>query len=114
MVPTWCHRPLTTGILKDPPSTAPDTLPKSSRPEEQPVLDQCREAADQAVDEDANGIDPTHGAVHSNERPNDSNAVWTAAHGGPNEQPSMILGPFDSSYVDPKRHTVYHYVDIYP
>ena len=35
-------------------------------------------------------------------------------NGGPNEQPSMILGAFDNAYVNPHTGTAYHYVDIYP
>ncbi len=39
---------------ENPPKTATDKVPKSFRPGEQPVLDQCRAAGKQAVDEDAN------------------------------------------------------------
>src|SRR5208337_3626709 len=93
---------------ENPPSTAPDTVGSNLSPSAQQTLNACQNAAQQAVNQDSNGIDPTNGAEHFNLRTTNSTAVWTGANGGTNEAPSMILGPFDNSYND------YQYIDIYP
>ncbi len=92
----------------NPPLTAPDNVSSNLSPSAQQTLTACQNAAQQAVNQDNLGIDPTNGDEHFNMRATNSNAVWTGANGGPNEAPSMILGPFYNSNSD------YQYIDIYP
>ncbi len=54
------------------------------------------------------GIDPTHGAIHFNQRTTGSKSPWTGKHGGPNKKPTMTFGPFDNA-VNRNR-----FIDIYP
>jgi len=93
--------------LRRPPTHAPDTIRgRLTRPQRR-ILARCGRAARLAIDEDNQHIDPTNGAVHYNERETASRDIWDSDHGGPNERPSQVFGPFDNSY------NSLQYIDIY-
>jgi hypothetical protein len=69
------------------------------------ILSASQAAAQQAINEDNRGVDPTNGAEHFNMRPTNTNAVNPALGEPPT---TMILGPFHNSYNNLR------YIDIYP
>jgi hypothetical protein len=87
----------------NPPATAPDTVSSNLNVSDRQTLNACQDAAQQAVNQDNNGNDPTNGATHYNMHTTNSDAI----NRNLNEAPTMILGPFDNSYND------YQYIDIY-
>ncbi|HEY9158284.1 RHS repeat-associated core domain-containing protein [Candidatus Binatus sp.] len=89
-----------------PPTHASGAPLTGLNPRGQRLWNECFSCAQAANSQDAAGIDPTHGAIHFNNR--------TTAENYPNkklrppERPTMIFGPFDNAV------NRYRYIDIYP